>query len=133
MYVLDSFNRRNNASIIWSQEASSLLGAACELWLRTGTGAIRNCVADFSRPRCVSFQAAVGILDETKAGFKGLEKYPETTRKTGDGPGHKNEEDQPQEGKARIVGHCCCRLDGWNAIFKGAMDCVLCDLSQTNQ
>jgi hypothetical protein len=63
--------------------------AACKLRLRAGTGATRNRIADFSGPRRVSFQAVVGILDEAKAGFKGLEKDPEAAGKAGDGPRHK--------------------------------------------
>jgi hypothetical protein len=85
------------------------------LRLRAGTGAIRNRVANFSGPRCVPFQAAIGIFDEAKAGFKGLEKDPEATREHGNGPCHKKEKDQPKEGKARIAGHCegcCCWMDG---------------------
>jgi hypothetical protein len=105
--------------------------ASCELRLRAGTGAVRNGITDFSRPRCVRFQAAVGILDEAKAGFKGLEKYPETTGETGDGPCDKYEEDQPKEGKARIVGHCCCwmGIDCYCARCKGL---CLCDHKQTS-
>jgi hypothetical protein len=105
--------------------ASGAKFTSYKLRLRTGTGAIRNRITAFSGPRCKSFQAVVGILDKAKAGFKGLEKYPETTGETGDGPCHKNEEDQPKEGKARIV-HCCCWMNCYRYLQKCNGSC-LCD------
>jgi hypothetical protein len=93
MYVLNSFSRRNKREHLVSGAWWRANFAPCELRLRAGTGAVRDCVANFSRPGCVSFQAGVGILDEAKAGFKGLEKDPETTGETGNRPCHKNEED----------------------------------------
>jgi hypothetical protein len=104
---IHSFSRRKKREHLVSAGANF---ADFKLRLRAGTGAVRDCGADFSRPCCVSFQAAVGILDEAKASFKGLEKDPDTTGETGNGPCHKNEEDQPKEGKARIP-HCCCWMD----------------------
>lgn len=64
-----------------------------------------NGFSDLARPSDKVFDALVGVLDETKQGFKRLEDDPKTSRKESNGPGNKPEKDQPEEGEARISGH----------------------------
>ena len=65
----------------------------------------RNGLPDFARPGCVTFQTTIAVSDETKAGFKGLEKDPNPTGEKGNGPGNEPKEQKPENGKAGIGGH----------------------------
>lgn len=60
---------------------------------------------NLARPSNVRLDTAVGVLDETKESFKGLENDPQSTGKEGNRPGNEEKEDQPEKGKARISSH----------------------------
>jgi len=76
------------------------------LGFRTSRGAAGNRLTYFARPSNVLLQARVGVLDESKTGFQRLKKDPETASETSQWPSHKDEEDQPEQSEAGIIGHC---------------------------